>query len=75
MTEIEIRSDNEVIATECCLDGAWTLDASGQMIDDKLYCYLGRLQSLKAPDGVWRVSDIEKVSEAEGKVGCAEQLA
>jgi hypothetical protein len=74
VVEMQIESESSVVVTECYLDGAWTLDASGKVVDDEVISYLGKLRFVKGSDGRWRVSTIETISKDEGRVGCAEQL-
>jgi len=72
--KIEIRSPSEVLVSDCYLNGGWTLDASGQVVDDAVHTYEGTVLFVKGDDDRWRAGELEVKSKMEGRVGCAEQL-
>jgi hypothetical protein len=71
---VEVRSPTEALVSYCYLDGRWTLDASGVVMDDKVATREGKVLFVKGEDGVWRSSSFEGGSRQEGVAGCAEQL-
>jgi hypothetical protein len=75
VTSIEIQSPTEVVLSDCYVNGGWTLDAAGQVVDDRVGTYEGTVRFIKGEDGDWRAADLTVTSRQEGVSGCAERFS